>query len=73
MEGNKWRLNFAGYLMLLVFCALLLTARLIYLYLDNPSRFPISTVKVSATYQHITRSQLENILSGYLDSSFIAQ
>jgi cell division protein FtsQ len=46
--------------------------RLVYLYLSDAQRFPISRVKISATYQHITRKQIEAALSSYMNKSFFA-
>ena len=65
------RLRYAGFLTALIVCALLLSARMVYLFLADSQRFPINTVKVVANYQHITRHQLESILSGYLQDSFV--
>lgn len=72
MAAGTGRLRYASLLALLIVCALLLTARIIYLYLADSQRFPISTVKVVANYQHITRKQLESVLSHYLNSSFFS-
>lgn len=66
------RLRYTSVLTLLSVCALLLTARLVYLFLADAERFPIGTVKIAASYQHITRKQLESVLSTYLNTSFIA-
>jgi len=70
MVADRGTLRFTGYLTFLILCALLLTARLVYLFLADAQRFPINTVKISASYQHITRKQLEGVLSHYLDASF---
>lgn len=70
MDWNKRRLQFSGHLALLIVCAFLLMTRLIYLYIADPERFPISTVKIAATYEHISRQQLETLLSSYLHASF---
>ena len=59
-----------GLLTVLVFFALLLTARLVYFFLSDAQRFPITTVKIAASYEHINRKQLETILSTYLRYSF---
>jgi cell division protein FtsQ len=56
----------------LTLLALLLTLRIGYLFLADASRFPISTVKIAANYQHVTRQQLESVLSHYLGSSFFS-
>ena len=72
MGAGTGRLRYTSLLTLLIVCALLLTARLIYSYLADEHRFPISTVKIGANYQHITRKQLESVLSGYLNASFFS-
>ena len=64
------RVRYASGLILLILCALLLSARMIYLYLADSERFPVETVKIAASYQHITRKQLETVLSEYLNDSF---
>ncbi|KTD22716.1 cell division protein FtsQ/DivIB [Legionella londiniensis] len=70
--GDKKRLHDTGLLILLCTCALLLLMRIGYLFLADPERFPIKTVKISATYQHITRKQIAEILASYLDNSFFS-
>ena len=72
MGIGKTRLKYACLLTSLVICALLLAGRLVYLFVDDAQRFPINTVKITASYQHITRKQLETILSHYLDKSFFS-
>jgi cell division protein FtsQ len=63
---------FGMYFVLLVLLAFLLVARLIYVTLSNPNRFPIHTVKIEATYEHVTREALESILSPHLKESFFS-
>ncbi len=70
MGTEKSKSGYAALLTLLIVCALLLTARLVYLFLADAQRFPINTVKIAANYEHITRKQLEGVLSHYLDASF---
>jgi cell division protein FtsQ len=72
MSAERDRLRYTSLLTLLIVCALFLTTRLIYLFLADAHRFPISTVKVVANYQHITRKQLEVVLSDYIDSGFFS-
>lgn len=55
---------------LLAFCALLLSMRLVYLFLADATRFPVNTVKIAAAYQYTTRQQLETILSDHLQAGF---
>lgn len=66
------RLRQGGLLTVLIFCALLLSARIFYLFLADANRFPINVVKIAASYQHITRKQLEAVLANYLTTSFFA-
>lgn len=70
MGMDTERLRYASFLTLLVIFALLLSARMVYLYLADSQRFPVNTVKIVASYQHVTRKQLESVLSNYLDDSF---
>lgn len=60
------------FLSMLVVCALLLMARLTYLYLANPKNYPINTFKIEANYQHITRHCLEDILEKYTHQGFFS-
>jgi len=70
MDADSGRLRYASFLTVLIVVAFILAARLIYLYVADPQRFPIGTVKVVASYQHITHKQLATVLSDYLNSSF---
>lgn len=70
MDAGRTRLSYAGILSLLIACALFLAARLLYLYLADPQRFPVSTVKIAASYQHMSHKELETVLEKYLSSSF---
>lgn len=72
MGAETGRLRYAGLLTLLIACALLLTARLIYSFLADTQRFPITTIKIAANYQHISRQELESVLSKHLNSSFFS-
>lgn len=72
MEDGKGRLRYNSLLTLLIVCALFLTARTIYLYLADPQRFPVNTVRISATYHHISHKQLEAILEQYNIFSFFS-
>ena len=71
MSMDTERVRYVSFLTLLVVCALLLSARMIYLFLADPQRFPIDTVKIAANYQHINRKQIESVLTGYLGDSFV--
>ncbi|ASQ44945.1 cell division protein FtsQ/DivIB [Legionella clemsonensis] len=72
MDADTGKLRYASFLTLLIICALFLAARLIYLYLADSKRFPINTVKIAASYHHITHKDLESVLTKYLDSSFFS-
>lgn len=72
MSAETGRLRYTSLLTLLIVCALLLTARIGYLFLADAYKFPINTVKIAANYQHITRKQIELVLSNYLDASFFS-
>lgn len=65
-------LRYAGILSLLIICALLLAGRLGYLFVADAERFPITTIKVAASYHHVTHKELENVLTQYVNSSFFA-
>ncbi len=72
MGRETEQLRYSSLLTVLVICALILTTRIIYLFLADFHRFPINTVKIAASYQHISRKQLEAVLSKYLDASFFS-
>ncbi|QBR83390.1 FtsQ-type POTRA domain-containing protein [Legionella israelensis] len=61
-----------GILAFLFILAIFLTFRLGYLFLADAQRFPIHTVKIVASYRHITHKQLESVLSSYLKESFFS-
>jgi cell division protein FtsQ len=54
----------------LVLCAFLLTGRLGYYYLSSADYFPITTIKVAASYEHVTHKELESVLAKYIGESF---
>lgn len=72
MSGNTGRLRYASFLTMLIVCAIFLAAHLFYLFVADAERFPINTVKIVASYQHITRKQLEGVLANYLNNSFFS-
>ena len=57
---------------LLIFCIFALCAQLGYLYLADVHRYPVSTVKIAASFQRISRQQIESVLSVYQGSSFFS-
>lgn len=71
-SNNKRGSSYTGILLLLVVSALVLAGRLGYLYLADAERFPITTIKVSANYQHVTHKELETVLAKHLSASFFA-
>lgn len=72
MSRYKGQLRYVSVLILLILFALLLLTRLLYLYVADPVRFPIHTIKISASYQHVTHEELQKVLDNYLDSSFFS-
>ena len=72
MGAKRGQLRYASVLIGLIFCAICLAAHSIYLYIADASRFPINTVKIAATYHHITHKQLEGVLENYLNASFFS-
>ena len=45
--------------------------RLTYIYVSDPWRFPVKTVKIAASYQHIPRDQLKQLLFQYARDGFL--
>lgn len=70
INARRFSINITSILVLLLLCALLLAARVAYLVIDDAKRFPISTVKISASFQHVSRKEFEEILGPYLNYSF---
>lgn len=73
MDEVGGQLRYRGIMTLLIVCALILMTRLVYLFVAEPTRFPINTVKIAASYHHISHQQMENILEKYLaEASFFS-
>jgi len=72
MGAKTGQIRYATFLTSLIACALLLSSRLVYIYLADATRFPISKVKITANYEHITRKQIESVLSNYTTASFFS-
>ena len=72
MVAKTGRLRFFSVLIFLVACMIALAGRLLYMVFADAVHFPINTVKISASYQHITRQQLESVLSTHLSAGFFA-
>jgi cell division protein FtsQ len=71
-EVDSNGLRYVGLLALLIVSALLLAGRLGYLYLADADRFPITTIKVAASYEHVSHKELESVLSQHLSASFFS-
>ncbi|KGP64217.1 cell division protein FtsQ [Legionella norrlandica] len=72
MDANSGGFRYLAVMGFLILSALLLAGRLGYLYLADSDRFPITTIKVAATYEHVTHKELENVLAKYLNASFFS-
>jgi len=70
MDADKGQLRYAGALLGLVIAGLILAAHLAYVYLADPERFPVNTIKVAASYQHVSHKELETLLESYANYSF---
>jgi cell division protein FtsQ len=70
MSLGTGRFRYGATLFFLVLSMFLLSGRLLYLIVSDAKHFPINTVKIAASYEHITRHQLEKILSPYLLEGF---
>jgi cell division protein FtsQ len=71
-NSDSTGLRYTGLLSLLIISALLLAGRLGYLFIVDAERFPITTIKVAASYERVTHKELEIVLSKYLSASFFA-
>lgn len=69
-KADSRQVNSSLLLLLLVVSALALAGRLLYLYLDDAERFPITTIKVAASYEHVSHKELEAVLAQHLNASF---
>lgn len=65
-------LSYRGLLLFLILLALLLAFRLGSLYFADSERFPITKIKISASYQHVTHQELEEILEKPVGLSFFS-
>lgn len=71
-DVNSNGFGYAGLLSFLIVSAVVLAGRLGYLYLADSERFPITTIKVAASYKHVTHKELETVLAKYMDASFFS-
>ncbi len=65
-------LRFVVVLLVLIISGVFLSGRLIYLYLGDAKRFPIATIRVAASYQHVSHEELEAILTKHVNVSFFS-
>lgn len=72
LKANHSNLRYHGLLFLLILIALFLAGRLAYLFLGDSERFPITTIKVAASYEHVTHKELESVLTKHLKASFFS-
>ncbi len=72
MSVTKTKFHFYVKLSLLLLCAVLLIGRIFYAYFDNKERFPITAVKVTANFEHVSREKLEERLSIYTNASYFS-
>lgn len=63
-------LRYIFWLLILSLSAIFLACRIGYYYLSDAERFPVTTIKVAANYQHVSHKELEKILEKYLSNSF---
>ncbi|MCE0724752.1 MULTISPECIES: cell division protein FtsQ/DivIB [Legionella] len=66
-SGN---LRYICWLLVLSLSAIFLTCRLGYYYVSDVERFPVTTIKIAANYEHVTHKELEGVLSKHLSNSF---
>lgn len=72
MSGSQSAKPYTAVLSFLMIVMLFLGARLVYLYLGDSARFPISTVKVVSMQKYITNKELDTILEKYWQYSFFS-
>lgn len=72
MVADKERIKYLSVLMALLCLALVLSARVVYLFLADSERFPIHTVKIVGSNQHISHQQIQLLLNKYLPYGFFA-
>lgn len=65
-------LRYIFWLLILSLSAIFLACRIGYYYLSDAERFPVTTIKVAANYQHVSHKELEKILEKYLSNSFFS-
>ncbi|MDP3559941.1 MAG: cell division protein FtsQ/DivIB [Legionellaceae bacterium] len=58
------------FLWLLIISACILLLRLVYVYIADPLRFPMRTIKISGHFEHITPVEIKDVLRPYTQFSF---
>ncbi|KTD40029.1 cell division protein FtsQ/DivIB [Legionella parisiensis] len=69
-DVDSGNFRYICWLLVLSLSAIFLACRLGYYYVSDAERFPITTIKVAASYEHVTHKELEGVLSKYLSNSF---
>ena len=69
-DVDSGNLRYICWLLILTLSAMFLACRLGYYYASDAERFPITTIKVAANYEHVTHKELEGVLAKYLSDSF---
>ncbi|MGM9452601.1 cell division protein FtsQ/DivIB [Legionella bozemanae] len=69
-DVDSGNLRYICWLLVLSLSAIFLACRLGYYYVSDAGRFPVTTIKVAANYEHVTHKELESVLSKYLSNSF---
>lgn len=69
-DVDSGNLRYISWLLVLSLSAIFLTWRLGYYYVSDAERFPVTTIKIAANYEHVTHKELEGILSKHLSNSF---
>jgi len=66
VNGVKQPMRYVTGISGLLVCMLALSVHLVYLLLHNAAYFPVNTVKVTATYAHVSRQEMQSILSAHV-------
>ena len=69
-KTGQWR--YRSLFALLVICVLVLCLQLGYFYVADVNRFPVNTVKIAASFQRVSRQQIEQVLSNYQSYSYFS-
>jgi len=69
-SNTSWRQTLQ--LSVLIGIAVILSARALWLFLSDPIRFPIHTIRFDSPSQHISRYRLQTVLQAYSGQSFFS-